>query len=81
MNNTYVEQIVAAPEATIDKLDSKGIIDRNRVLVSGHSYGAFTRANLLAHSGLYAAGIVHSGAYYRSLRASRNVAIGIVLSL
>ncbi len=67
MNNTYVEQIVAAGKAAIDKLDSMGVIDRNRVCVSGHSYGAFMTANLLAHSDLFAAGIARSGAYNRTL--------------
>jgi dipeptidyl aminopeptidase/acylaminoacyl peptidase len=67
MNNTYVEQIVAAGKAAIDKLDSMGVIDRTRVGVSGHSYGAFMTANLLAHSDDFAAGIARSGAYNRSL--------------
>lgn len=67
MNDTFVEQIVAAAKAAIDKLDSLGVSDRNRMLVSGHSYGAFMTANLLAHSELFAAGIARSGAYNRSL--------------
>ena len=67
MNNTFVEQIVASAKAAIDKLDSLGVADRNRVLVSGHSYGAFMTANLLAHSNLFAAGIARSGAYNRTL--------------
>ncbi|MDZ7302852.1 MAG: prolyl oligopeptidase family serine peptidase [candidate division KSB1 bacterium] len=67
MNNTYIEQIVAAGKAAIDKLDSMGVIDRNRVCISGHSYGAFMAANLLAHSDYFAAGIARSGAYNRSL--------------
>jgi dipeptidyl aminopeptidase/acylaminoacyl peptidase len=44
-----------------------GVIDRHRVCVSGHSYGAFMTANLLAHSDLFAAGIARSGAYNRTL--------------
>ncbi|HVK03785.1 MAG TPA: prolyl oligopeptidase family serine peptidase, partial [Armatimonadaceae bacterium] len=67
MNDTFVEQIVGAAKAAIDELDKRGIIDRNRVLVSGHSYGAFMTANLLAHSDLFAAGIARSGAYNRTL--------------
>ncbi len=67
MNDTFVEQIVGAAKAAIDVLDARGIIDRNRVLVSGHSYGAFMTANLLAHSDLFAAGIARSGAYNRTL--------------
>ena len=67
MNNTFVEQIVSAAKAAIDKLDSMGVADRKRVVVSGHSYGAFMTANLLAHSDLFAAGIARSGAYNRTL--------------
>jgi dipeptidyl aminopeptidase/acylaminoacyl peptidase len=67
MNNTFVEQIVGAAKAAIDKLDSMGVADRRRVVVSGHSYGAFMTANLLAHSDLFAAGIARSGAYNRTL--------------
>lgn len=67
MNNTFIEQIVAAAKAAIDTLDGMGVIDRNRVGVSGHSYGAFMTANLLAHSDLFAAGIARSGAYNRTL--------------
>jgi len=67
MNDTFVEQITGAGRAAIDKLDAMGVIDRRRVLVTGHSYGAFMTANLLAHSDDFAAGIARSGAYNRSL--------------
>jgi dipeptidyl aminopeptidase/acylaminoacyl peptidase len=67
MNDTFVEQLVASAKAAIDKLDSMGIIDPERVGVGGHSYGAFMTANLLAHSDLFAAGVARSGAYNRSL--------------
>lgn len=67
MNNTFVEQIVGAAKAAIDTLDAMGVIDPKRAAVSGHSYGAFMTANLLAHSDLFAAGIARSGAYNRSL--------------
>ena len=53
--------------AAIDKADEMGIIDRHRDGVSGHSYGAFMTANLLAHSDLFRAGIARSGAYNRTL--------------
>ena len=67
MNDTFVEQIVSSLKAAIDKLDSMGVIDPERVGVGGHSYGAFMTANLLAHSDLLAAGIARSGAYNRTL--------------
>lgn len=67
MNNTFIEQAVSSGRAAIDYLDSLGIIDRSRVGVGGHSYGAFMTANLLAHSDDYAYGIARSGAYNRTL--------------
>jgi dipeptidyl aminopeptidase/acylaminoacyl peptidase len=66
-NNTFVEQLVANADAAIDKAVEMGITDRERVAVSGHSYGAFMTANLLSHSRLFAAGIAESGAYNRTL--------------
>lgn len=66
-NDTFVEQLVANAKAAIDAVDALGYIDRERVAVGGHSYGAFMTANLLTHSDLFAAGIARSGAYNRSL--------------
>ena len=66
-NDTFVEQLVANAKAAIDVVDSLGYIDRTRVGVGGHSYGAFMTANLLTHSDLFAAGIARSGAYNRTL--------------
>jgi dipeptidyl aminopeptidase/acylaminoacyl peptidase len=66
-NDTFVEQLVANGKAAIDAVDAMGYIDRNRVAVGGHSYGAFMTANLLSHSSLFAAGIARSGAYNRTL--------------
>jgi len=66
-NDTYIEQLVANGKAAIDAVDKLGYIDRNRVAVGGHSYGAFMVANLLSHSDLFAAGIARSGAYNRTL--------------
>jgi dipeptidyl aminopeptidase/acylaminoacyl peptidase len=66
-NDTYVQQLVAGAKAAIDEGVSLGVVDRNRVAVMGHSYGAFMTANLLAHSDLFRAGIARSGAYNRTL--------------
>jgi dipeptidyl aminopeptidase/acylaminoacyl peptidase len=66
-NDTYVPQLVASAKAAIDELVRRGITDRNRVAVGGHSYGAFMTANLLAHSDLFRAGLARSGAYNRTL--------------
>jgi dipeptidyl aminopeptidase/acylaminoacyl peptidase len=66
-NDTFRTQLVANGKAAIDAVDALGYIDRNRVGVGGHSYGAFMVANLLSHSDLFAAGIARSGAYNRTL--------------
>lgn len=66
-NDTFVEQLIANAEAAIDELDARGYIDRARVAIGGHSYGAFMTANLLSHCDLFAAGIARSGAYNRTL--------------
>lgn len=66
-NDTFIKQLVANAKAAIDAVDSLGYIDRKRVAVGGHSYGAFMTANLLTHSDLFAAGIARSGAYNRTL--------------
>lgn len=66
-NDTFIEQLVANAEAAIDAVDKLGYIDRTKVGVGGHSYGAFMTANLLTHSNLFACGIARSGAYNRTL--------------
>ena len=66
-NDSFLKQLVANAKAAIDAVDQLGYIDRNRVAVGGHSYGAFMTANLLTHSNLFAAGIARSGAYNRTL--------------
>ena len=66
-NDSFRRQLVANAKAAIDAVDALGYIDRDRVAVGGHSYGAFMVANLLSHSDLFAAGIARSGAYNRTL--------------
>jgi dipeptidyl aminopeptidase/acylaminoacyl peptidase len=66
-NNTFIEQLVANGRAAIDAVDALGYIDRTKVAVGGHSYGAFMTANLLTHSEDFACGIARSGAYNRTL--------------
>lgn len=65
-NNTFIDQLIANAKAALDKAAEFGI-DKDRVGVMGHSYGAFMTANLLAHSDLFKAGIARSGAYNRTL--------------
>jgi len=66
-NDSFRKQLVSNAKAAIDAVDDMGFVDRDRVAVGGHSYGAFMTANLLSHSNLFAAGIARSGAYNRTL--------------
>ncbi|EDP69479.1 hypothetical protein FBALC1_05288 [Flavobacteriales bacterium ALC-1] len=66
-NDSFRTQLVANGKAAIDAVDALGYINRKKVAVGGHSYGAFMTANLLSHSNLFAAGIARSGAYNRTL--------------
>ncbi|RYY48807.1 MAG: S9 family peptidase [Chitinophagaceae bacterium] len=66
-NDNFVDQLRMNAEAAINYLSERGVGDKNRMAVSGHSYGAFMTANLLAHTNLFKAGIARSGAYNRSL--------------
>ncbi|MDR3652632.1 MAG: prolyl oligopeptidase family serine peptidase [Paludibacter sp.] len=66
-NDNFIEQLVSNAKAAIDAVDSLGYINRTKVAVGGHSYGAFMTANLLTHCNLFACGIARSGAYNRTL--------------
>jgi len=67
VNDTFLKQIVMNAQAAIDEAVRRGVADRERVAVGGHSYGAFMTANLLAHCDLFRAGVARSGAYNRTL--------------
>ena len=66
-NDNFITQLVDNAEAAINAVDALGYINRKKVAVGGHSYGAFMTANLLTHSNLFACGIARSGAYNRTL--------------
>jgi dipeptidyl aminopeptidase/acylaminoacyl peptidase len=66
-NDTYLEQLKSGAEALVNELVTKGIADKGKIAVGGHSYGAFMTANLMAHTNLFAVGIARSGAYNRTL--------------
>ena len=66
-NDDYVNQLVMGAEAAVDHVVSMGVGDPKRMAIGGHSYGAFTTANLLAHTDIFKAGIARSGAYNRTL--------------
>ena len=66
-NDNFRKQLIDNASAAINKVYDLGYIDKEKVAIGGHSYGAFMVANLLSHSKLFAAGIARSGAYNRTL--------------
>lgn len=66
-NDGYVREIGLSARAAIDECARRGFCDPERVGVGGHSYGAFSTANLLAHTDLFKAGSASDGAYNRTL--------------
>jgi dipeptidyl aminopeptidase/acylaminoacyl peptidase len=67
MNNNYVNDLRNDLAATIDELDRRGIADRTRLAIGGHSYGAFSAVNAMVHTPFFKAGIAGDGAYNRTL--------------
>jgi dipeptidyl aminopeptidase/acylaminoacyl peptidase len=67
MNDSYVPDLRNSLWAVIDELDKRGIIDRDRLAIGGHSYGGFSTANALVHTPFFKAGIAGDGNYNRTL--------------
>jgi dipeptidyl aminopeptidase/acylaminoacyl peptidase len=65
--NTYLEQLEADAKAAVDKAVDLGVVDRDRIGVTGHSHGALMTANLIAHTDLFRAGVATSGSYNKTL--------------
>lgn len=65
--DTYLEQLVANAEAAVAKGVEMGVVDPDRIGVTGHSHGALMTANLLAHTDLFRAGVASSGGYNKTL--------------
>ena len=47
-NDTFIEQLVMSAQAAVDVVVAKGVGDRDRMAIGGHSYGAFMAANFPA---------------------------------
>ena len=67
MNNNYVNDLRNNLSATIDELDRRQLIDRQRLAIGGHSYGAFSTVNAMVHTPFFRAGIAGDGNYNRTL--------------
>jgi len=66
-NDQYVAELQRSAKAAVDECVKRGFTDRDRIAVAGHSYGAFSTVNCLAHTKLFRAGWASDGAYNRTL--------------
>lgn len=67
LNENYLSELTASAEAAVNYLISSGISAPGKIAVGGQSYGAFSSANLLINTDLFATAVVVSGAYNRTL--------------
>jgi dipeptidyl aminopeptidase/acylaminoacyl peptidase len=67
VNDFYVNDLRNNLSAVIDALDTRGIADRTKLAIGGHSYGGFSTANAMVHTPFFKAGIAGAGNYNRTL--------------
>jgi dipeptidyl aminopeptidase/acylaminoacyl peptidase len=67
MNDNYVTDLRMNLYAVIDELDRQAIIDRTKLGLGGHSYGAFSTLNAMVQTPFFKAGIAGDGMYNRTL--------------
>ena len=67
MNDHYVDELREDLDLTIDAVDKAGYLDRDRLGIGGHSYGAFSTMNAMTHTPFFKAGIAGDGMYNRTL--------------
>ncbi len=66
-NDGYIPQLRNNLSATIDAICEDGTIDRNKLGLGGHSYGAFSTLNAMVHTPFFKAGIAGDGNFNRLL--------------
>jgi dipeptidyl aminopeptidase/acylaminoacyl peptidase len=66
-NNNYENDLRNNLSAVIDEVDRRGLVDRSRIGIGGHSYGAFSTVNAMVHTPFFKAGIAGDGNYNRTL--------------
>lgn len=66
-NNGFIWSIQQNATVVIDSLASKGYVDRNRMAIGGHSYGAFGTAHAMIHTSFFKAGIAGDSNFNRTL--------------
>jgi dipeptidyl aminopeptidase/acylaminoacyl peptidase len=66
-NDEYPHDLRNTLATVIDTISTRGWVDRNRLAIGGHSYGAFGTANAMIQTPFFKAGIAGDGNYNRSL--------------
>lgn len=67
MNDNYTQDLAETLDAVIDAVVDSGWVDRNRMGLGGHSYGAFSTVNAMTLVPYFKAGIAGDGMYNRTL--------------
>jgi dipeptidyl aminopeptidase/acylaminoacyl peptidase len=67
MNNNYENDLRNNLATVIDSVERRGWVDRGRIGIGGHSYGAFSTVNAMVHTPFFKAGIAGDGNYNRTL--------------
>ena len=67
LNDNYIPDLRNNLAAVIDELDRQAIVDRARLGLGGHSYGAFSTVNAMVNTPFFKAGIAGDGNYNRTL--------------
>lgn len=67
MNDNYSQDLRENLDAVIDAVVDSGWVDRERMGLGGHSYGAFSTANAMTLVPYFKAGIAGDGMYNRTL--------------
>ena len=67
MNDNYTRDLKENLDAVLDAVVDSGFVQRDRVGIGGHSYGAFSTVNAMTLVPYFKAGIAGDGMYNRSL--------------
>ena len=67
MNDNYSRDLKENLDAVVDAVVEAGYVDRDKMGIGGHSYGAFSTVNAMTLTPYFKAGIAGDGMYNRSL--------------
>ena len=67
MNDNYTRDLKEGLDAVLDAVVDSGFVDRHRMGLGGHSYGAFSTVNAMTLVPYFKAGIAGDGMYNRTL--------------